>query len=451
MHAPATGAIAWSLDANSDGRRYAWVRYLDRAGEPIGQLLRAQIILDRSPPTTDRARLVFRGTLRYCRAGGAPVAGGLPGRGGLRLTGVSDLSPVSDARALGPAGRPGPWRPLRSFRPSASVGSILGVQVRDAAGNASPWMTLATPKRRRVTIMTRGTHPFSYARHCERRSPTAVIRQVNARWRLSRGPLADRARVRPRGSALVWTNYAKQGLYPNWVHAGTELNERLRRRRVKDYRSGVSEVVALSRRDRAGRRTYRINENHFVTPDDRRRPPWRDGMGTAVLLALLAPAIPPGDAYEEALARDAAREYLATFSVNHRHGGALWTARGPGAWYLEYTYRSRRRVLNGFMQSLVSLDRFSRQAGKRAKHNPAWLPLARRARGLVRRGAVSLAYWLPAYDLGKGRTRYALGSGPASDHYRAYHVQLLRQLARVRYLTASQKARFVAYASRWAS
>ena len=449
VDAPANGTLPWSLDATSDGRRYAWVRYLDAAGGPIDELRRAEIILDRAPPSTDRARLVFRGTLRYCRAGDAPVAGGLPTGGRLRLAGVSDLSPVADARALGSDGRPGIWRPLRSFRPSASVASALGVQVRDAAGNASPWMILPTPARRRVAIISPSTHPFSYARHCEHRSPTAVIRQVNERWRVTRRPLADRARVRPLGSALVWTNYAKQGLYPNWVHAGTDLNERLRRRRVEGYRAGVSEVVAFSLQDRSGRRTYRINENHFVTPDDGRRPPWRDGMGTAVLLALLVPAIPPGDAYEDALARYAARQYLATFSVNHRDGGALWAARGPGAWYLEYTYRSRRRVLNGFMQSLVSLDRFSRQAGKRAKRDPAWLPLARRSRGLVRGGAVSLAYWLPAYDLGKGRTRYALGSGPASEQYRAYHVQLLRQLARVPYLTARQRTRFRSYAARW--
>ena len=91
----------------------------------------------------------------------------------------------------------------------------------------------------------------------------------------------------------------------------------------------------------------------------------------------------------------------------------------------------------------------ARQAGQRAKTNPAWLPLARRARGLVRRGAVALAYWLPAYDLGKGKTRYALGSGPASEQYRAYHVQLLHQLAGVRYVSASQKKRFRTFAARW--
>jgi hypothetical protein len=449
VHAPAKGTIPWRLSPGSDGRRYAWVRFLDEAGKPIDALLRAEIILDRAHPTTDRARLVFRGKVRYCRAGDAPVAGGLPTGGRLRLTGVSDLSPVADARALGSNGRPGPWRPLRSFRPSASVNSALGVQVRDAAGNATPWITLATPQRRRIAHLDRHTEPFSFAHHCDRRSPRAVIHQVNAKWALSRRPLADRARVRPGGSALVWTNYEKQGLYPNWVHAGTELNERLRRRRVEDYRAGVSEVLALSRSDRAGRHTYRVNENHFTTPDDRRSPPWRDGMGTAVLLALLIPAIPPGDTYEDALARKAAREYLATFAVSHRDGGALWTDRGPGAWYLEYTYRSQRRVLNGFMQSLVSLDRFSRQAGKRAKHDPSWRPLAQRARGLVRRGGISLTYWLPRYDLGPGKTRYALGSGPASEQYRAYHVQLLQQLARVSHLTPAQKKRFRAYAARW--
>ena len=441
-----TGPLPWRLTDGPDGDRHAWLRYLDAAGRPIGDAVRADITLDRSPPAMTGARLVFRGALRRCPGTAAPLSGGSPNAGRLRLTGVSDLSRVTDARAMGSDGQPGPWRPLRRFRPSARTGATLGVQVRDAAGNVTPWTSLRTPARRRQIVLGPRRRPFSHALQCRQPAPRELIRRVNA---AARGTFPDRARLRPGGSSLIWTQYEGQGLYPNWVHAGTELNARLRRGRRADYRAGVSEVVAQSRRDRAGRRAFRVNENHFTTPDDRRRPPWRDGMGTAVILALLVPAIPDGDPHEDRIARRVAGEYLTTFAVDHRRGGARWTDRGPGAWYLEYTYRTRRRVLNGFMQALVSLDRFSRQAGQRGKTDPRWRPLARRARVLVRRGAVSLHHWLPAYDLGSGRTRYALGSGPASDHYREYHVELLRLLAGVPHLADHERARFAHYASRW--
>ena len=448
--APPRGALAWRIDSTGpDGPRYAWVRYLDSDGAPIDELLRAQINLDRMPPATDRARLVWRGAVRTCRKGGPPVTLQRREAGRVRLTGVSDLSPLADARTRSFVGVPGPWRPLRLFRPGSVVGGPMAIQVRDTAGNRTPWITLTTPAARREIKLSADRRPFAYARHCQGDAGLGKIRSVNRVWRRGGRSLPNRARVKPRGSRLVWTNYSGQGLYPNWVHAGTELNERLRKRKSSAYRAGVAEVLAFSREARTETKRFRVNENLFADPDGGGTVPWRDGMGTAVLLALLEPAIPHGDAYEANLARKTAAEYLATFDVSHRSGGVRWSHRGPGAWYLEYTHRTRNRVLNGFMQSLVSLDRFSRQAGRRAKSDPAWKPLSLRARRLVREGAVSLAFWLPAYDLGKGKTRYALRSGPAAERYRKFHVQLLTQLGGVSYITAGQRKRFTTYAARW--
>ena len=95
----------------------------------------------------------------------------------------------------------------------------------------------------------------------------------------------------------------------------------------------------------------------------------------------------------------------------------LWRDRGPGQWFLEYTYRHRERVLNGFMQSIISLDRFSRQADRLGRSSAEWRALASRARTHVLKGSRALAYWLPTFDLGGGKTRYSLTGGPAPAFY----------------------------------
>jgi hypothetical protein len=108
-------------------------------------------------------------------------------------------------------------------------------------------------------------------------------------------------------------------------------------------------------------------------------------------------------------------------------------------------------VLNGFMQAVVSLDRFRRQAGRLAAWDRGWRPLADRAGTLVREGARAVARWLPAYDLGPGSTRYALGGGGASEEYRRYHRELLGRLARMALLPPAWRARYRHYRARWAS
>lgn len=173
-------------------------------------------------------------------------------------------------------------------------------------------------------------------------------------------------------------------------------------------------------------------------------------MGTGVILALLAPAIAPdAPAGERTLAREVAAEYLETFSVPWSRGGVVWDDGGPGAWYLEYAYRTRARVLNGFLQSVLSLSRFERQARRLAVRDPAWAPLAARARERVLAGTAAAARRLPAYDLGGGATRYSLTSGPATTKYRLYHVDLLEALARLPYVPPGRRAVFRRYAAAW--
>ena len=158
------------------------------------------------------------------------------------------------------------------------------------------------------------------------------------------------------------------------------------------------------------------------------------------------PALSPGaDAHEVNLARRVAGQYLSTFSVNHGRGGVVLDTGGGGAWYPEYAYRARDRVFNGFLQSVLSLSRFARQADRLSRRHPVWALLADRARERVRAGALAASTWLPAYDLGGGATLYQLGGSVAGPRYRAYHQALLGDLAQIPYLPAAWRDRFEFY------
>ncbi len=331
----------------------------------------------------------------------------------------------------------------------APAGGTLEVRATDRAGNVSAWLPLRVPKAG-VEVLTEADRPLTRATACPPISQGARIRSTNAWWRAVGAPGGDRAWLRPAGSHLAWTVYSGQGLFPNWVHAATELNARLAHGSRADYRAAVSEIVGMSTLDHAGRRTFRVNNYLFAVPEDGHPPPWRDAMSTGLILALIVPALPPGaDAREIEAARRVAEQYLATFSVDHRQGGVVFRTGGPSAWYLEYTYRSRDRVLNGFLQSVLSLSRFARQAERLSVRHPEWAPLAVRARERVRAGALAAYNGLAAYDLGGGAMRYQLNGGPASPKYRAYHQLLLGQLAQIPYLPAAWRERFATYRVRW--
>lgn len=452
---PARGEADWMLDPDrADGTQRLFARYFTAGGAPLPQFDTSDgIVLDRTPPIAGDLRLAIADRYLTCRPGGRAVAGTSSARVRSRVAGaISDRAGGIEVRFAARRSRPGPWRPRGRARIASAPEASIWTQLRDGLGNTGPWHRLAAPARTDAAVIRPVDRPFTWARHCAHRGPKAEIRRINRRWRASgRRRPADRARVQPPGSALVWTEYSGQGLYPNWVHAATALNGLLgRSSRRGDYRAGVAEILAGSRRDRSGTgRVFRVNENHFRTPDDHKAPPWRDAMGSALILAHLPTAMSSGDGREQALALDYAEEYLTAFSVDHADGGLRWNGLRPGSWYLEYTYRTRSRVLNGFMQSLVSLDRFHDQARRLARRDARWAPLASRARRLTADGARALHHWLPAYDLGPGRTRYSLRSGPASEEYRSYHVALLRKLAGVRYLPDAWRARHRRFAVRW--
>jgi peptidoglycan hydrolase-like protein with peptidoglycan-binding domain len=87
-----------------------------------------------------------------------------------------------------------------------------------------------------------------------------------------------------------------------------------------------------------------------------------------------------------------------------------------GDWILEYSW-SPMLILNAQLQTYLLVSDYARRSA-----SPAATALATRLETAARR-------LLPRFDMGCW-SRYSLGGNPASAHYMAYHVALLRQVAR---------------------
>ena len=372
---PLAPRLPWRLDDTApDGPRRVFVRFLEAAGHHLPGFDRVhRVDLDRAPPVLGRGRAAQSEPVLVCEPGGPAAAGTSRRRVPVAIR-VGSRDGVSGVRALQARSPLSPPKAVREPPLSliARPGGTVEVRAIDRAGNASPWRSLRVPAAT-IEVLDAAARPFTRATACPSTGQALQIHRVNSLWRAAGAPGGDRAWIRPAGSHLTWTVYSGQGLFPNWVHAGTELNGRLHDGSAASYREAVSEVVAMSTLDRAGGRAFRVNENLFAVPEDGHPPPWRDAMGTGLILALIPPALSPAaDAHEVNLARRVAGQYLSTFSVDHGRGGVVLDIEGGGAWYLEYTYRSRDRVLNGFLQSVLSLSRFARQADRLSRRHPEW-------------------------------------------------------------------------------
>jgi peptidoglycan hydrolase-like protein with peptidoglycan-binding domain len=101
-----------------------------------------------------------------------------------------------------------------------------------------------------------------------------------------------------------------------------------------------------------------------------------------------------------------------------------------GEWILEYSW-SPMLILNAQLQTSLLVSDYARRSGSSA------------AAALAGKLETAARRLLPRFDMGCW-SRYSLGGRPASAHYMAYHVQLLRQMAR----TTGDRA-WAAMADRW--
>lgn len=282
----------------------------------------------------------------------------------------------------------------------------------------------------------------------------AQILAVNAWWaRTHRSVPCSGCMVRPPGSQILWTYYKGQGFYPNWVRAARDVLRRKIRGDLPGLRAGAQEILSdVTVKHLPNGLRFRVMQSAYRAPDGAPAP-WRDAMGNGLVLSLVIPSLPEQPTQADLdLAHRMARELLNAFAVHWTAGGLMAKGRGPGRWYLEYAYRggAESRVLNGFMQSLVSLERFARQAETLGATDARWLTLRDRARDYVGRGVVELVRVLPRYDLGPGVSKYSLTRpGPAPKKYQVYHLQLLERLAGMTYLPDDARTVIASYFQRW--
>jgi peptidoglycan hydrolase-like protein with peptidoglycan-binding domain len=112
---------------------------------------------------------------------------------------------------------------------------------------------------------------------------------------------------------------------------------------------------------------------------------------------------------DPALAQAAAAAFAAIPAYLHPIAG--------GEWIREYSY-SPMLILNAQLQTFLLVSDYARRSG------------SARAAALAAQLETAARRLLPRFDTGCW-SRYSLGGAPASAHYMAYHVQLLRQIARV--------------------
>ncbi len=225
----------------------------------------------------------------------------------------------------------------------------------------------------------------------------------NRQWWTTGSLLGYAARVRFPGSQLVWQSYPGQGLQLQWLGTFGRANG-LFQLRTKDAELQALLVEALGL---AARRAGGIAFESWLEWDGG-APPWVSALsqGTA-LQALSRGAVRLGDPRWFQAARDA----LGIFRTAPPEGVRLATP--AGAHYLQDSFTSRLRILNGFAQALNGLRDFAALA-----NDPE-------GRALFAAGEAQLRVELPQADTGAW-SRYSVG-GRESDL--GYH-RLLRDFVR---------------------
>ena len=199
-------------------------------------------------------------------------------------------------------------------------------------------------------------------------------------------------------SRLVWQSYPGQGIQLQWLATFGKANALWGAGIYDDgFRALLDESLALAS-ERAGGLAF---ESMFSF--DGGKPPWVSGLSTGTALQALARGTQRlGDPRYEAAAQAA----LGIFRTRPPQGILLPTA--AGAHYLQYSFTSKLRILNGFAQSLNGLSDLST------------LGADGEAGAMLQAGLAELAVELPKADTGAW-SRYSVG-GKESDL--GYHTLL---------------------------
>jgi hypothetical protein len=252
-----------------------------------------------------------------------------------------------------------------------------------------------------------------------------LFRQLDANraWFARSAPPRARARVAVPGDPLVYAYYPGHGLQFQPLFNWSKVNAYWFAKEYRAMQELVDALAPLAVPQRGGWVSW---EYAFDWPGS--RAPWLSGMAQGVAIQALARAWQAtGDPGDLALARRA----LPGLGRRVAAGGLL--VLGPrGRWWPLYAQDPSLRVLNGDLQTVVSLYDYAAITGD--AHALAW----------AQEGARTAAGVLPAYDTGAW-SRYQ-GSREADLGYHDLMTLQLRQLA-----LKSGDERFRVYADRFAA
>jgi len=200
----------------------------------------------------------------------------------------------------------------------------------------------------------------------------------NAEWWSHGTLLGANERVRFKGSRVIFQYFPGQGLqfHPlaNWGRAEALINHGY----YPNVRAFMKELIPLA----AKRGSSIAWEYYFYFGGG--APPWTSGLSQGTALITLARAYRQ---FNSAHYLGVARRALSLYQLSPPTGVRVKTRRG--AYYVEYSFYRRYRVINGFIQALIGLYDFAQ-----ATNDPT-------ARALFRAGDREARHELPSYDTGR--------------------------------------------------
>ena len=167
----------------------------------------------------------------------------------------------------------------------------------------------------------------------------------NRQWWTTEPLLHAGERVSFPPSKLVWQYYPGQGIEIQWLGTfGAANGYYLAGNENSNLRQLLGEVLALAT-ERAGGLAW-----EYLFKFDGGVPPWTSGLSQGTALQVLARA---WSRFKEATLLSAAQRALRLFTVSPPAGVRVKTP--AGAYYAEYTYAPRDKIINGFIQAVVGL------------------------------------------------------------------------------------------------
>jgi hypothetical protein len=264
--------------------------------------------------------------------------------------------PAAAARGRRAASRPTVPAALQSLQRSGALTATLYTEYASAYARANSTLRkLSGTRRAELASVLANVQQIAAAREftASRLPALFLTLERNIQWWSSEPLLAADQRVSFPGSRIVWEYYPGQGIEIQWLATFGEANGYYLQGHENTQLEEVLEEVIPLATQRAGGIAW-----EYMFHFDGGAPPWTSGLSQGTALQALSRAYSrlKNPAY---LAAD--KQALGIFQTPPPAGVLVRTA--AGSHYLEYTYASQERILNGFIQADIGLYDYTKYTG----------------------------------------------------------------------------------------